>query len=123
MQQDSVTITTITQVTNVFTEQLTALGWILVIGGLIMYWLKQADAARAKAKASGTEWFNFFLRDNVIEFLVSSLACIALVFLGLSLNPTDTPTKIADFMLGFGSTSALNGLISRVKPAAITPAT
>lgn len=107
-------------VTQQIAGSLQPIGWVLIFTGWIAYWLKALNTAR---RLDTNSFWSVPLKDfcmaNVFEFGFSLLACFILVLTDqVPASFMDSPMgKIAIFMLGYGSSSALNGLISLTKPA------
>lgn len=93
--------------------------YILVFSGWGYYWL-QTLVRGYKVNQATFNW-GFFFKDNIMEFVSSLSACFLLLLLGMGVTPTDAATKLADFLLGLGSGSILNNLITTAKPEALTP--
>ncbi len=63
----------------------------------------------------------FFAKDNALEFAVSFGACFLVVLWGLGNDPTDMGDKIMDAGIGATAGTTLDGFITSVKPAVLSP--
>lgn len=117
---DSTTVTTVVHTTFLqgIQSDLTPTGWFLLFLGWLMYWLKGFNAARLLAKGIpfGT-WTSAFWQDNFLEIPISAISCLVLAILA-----KDMPTSMIDlhgtlavFIVGYTSSSVLNGLITMSK--------
>jgi hypothetical protein len=108
--------TVITQISN----NLEPIGWVLLFLGWLLYWFKQLDTVRSANKGKGAKvWAPLFFADNIFEIPTSLLACFVLVILGKDI-PTDLidlKGKLSILLIGYSSSSILNGLITKFKPA------
>lgn len=108
-------------------HSLQPIGWVLLVLGWLMYWLKNLNAARQTNKQLGTagkiDWIRIFFADNFIEIPVSILSCLVLAILAPSIPPSlmDMRGMLSIFMVGYTASSMLNGLITTGKGAISKP--
>lgn len=124
--QDTTMTTTLSPDGNItiiseITQTTDAMGWVLLFAGWLMYWLKKLDDKRAEMKSKGVKdirvWASGFIADNLFEVPISLVACFVLIIFAPSI-PTDLIDlhgRISIFMVGFASSSILNGLITKSK--------
>ncbi len=116
---DTTTVTTVvTQTSFLKTIQsnLDSTHWFLLFLGWLMYWLKVGNTTRMTCV--GKPIIQAFWAENFIELPSSAIACIVLAVIAKSI-PTDLVDLhglLAVFMVGYTSSSVLNGLITMAKP-------
>ena len=99
-------------------NSLDLLGWILLFGGLLLYWLKKFDEIRMNNKGRSVYFVTQrFFDENFIEVPTSIISCFLLAILSPHI-----PTEVIDLkgylsllLIGYGGSSALNGIISKYK--------
>ena len=99
-------------------NSLDALGWVLLFGGLLLYWLKTFDQVRTKNKGRSIYFITQeFINDNFIEFPTSIVSCFLLAFLAphIPTDVIDLKGYLSLLLIGYGGSSALNGLITKIK--------
>lgn len=95
---------------------------LLITLGWITYWLKQIDVVKsANLEKSIGEIFGIFFMQNWLEIPISAIAVVLVILSGQAPEPTDTLDYATVFMLGFGSSSFLNGLITKGRNLAAPP--
>lgn len=93
--------------------------YLLVFAGWLIYWLKKLMEGKTQNK--DTFSFGFYFKDNWMEMIFSAVACVLLVWFDMAVHPVDTASKIADFTLGLGAGTSLNGIITSAKPNSMKP--
>lgn len=110
---------------NQLYNSLDTLGWVLLFGSLVMYWLKKMEEVRLINKGKGLKgWvlikttISDFWSDNFIEVPISFASCLLLAFLAPFIPPVILDMKSYGSLLfiGFGGGSAINGIITKFKP-------
>lgn len=112
------TVTTTSTITSI-AQALSAMGWICLFLGWLMYWLKKLDDVRLSNKGVPIkQYVSIYFGDNWIEIPSSAIACLVLALLG-----TEIPTSLLDmrglvslFLVGYANSSILNKVITRMKP-------
>ena len=99
-------------------NSLDLLGWVLLFLGLILYWLKKFDEIRMKNKGRSVYFITqTFFNENFIEVPVSVISCFALALLSphIPTSVIDLKGYLSLFLAGYGGSSVLNGLITKIK--------
>ena len=115
---DSISITT--KHTTAFVEishSLTPMGWVLLFLGWLMYWLKKLKEMQMAEKGNDA-WFSKFIKENIIESIISVVSCLALAIFSKEIPAElmDTQGLISVFLIGYGASSILNSIITQAKP-------
>lgn len=99
-------------------NSLDLLGWVLLFGGLLLYWLKKFDEIRMKNKSRSVYFIcQAFINDNFVEVPISIVSCLLLAFLSphIPTSVIDLKGYLSLLMTGYAGSSILNGLISKYK--------
>lgn len=105
-------------------NSLDTLGWIMLFGGLWLYWLKKIDEVRVKNKELGfhgrvlyKKTLLDFADDNLLEVPISVFSCLALALLSPVIPPEiiDLKGYVSLLLIGIGGGSAINGIITKMK--------
>ncbi len=111
------TIRVVTKVNLIHSIQgaLEPLNWFLLYLGLLMYWLNKLNAKRQEV--NGVDFLTAFWKDNIIEIPSSIAACLVLAIISQSISTDllDMHGSLSIFMVGYSSSSVLNGLITAAK--------
>ena len=114
---DSISVTT--KHTTAFVEishSLTPMGWVLLFLGWLMYWLKKLKEMQITEKGNDA-WFSKFIKENIIESIISVVSCLALAIFSKEIPAElmDTQGLVSVFLIGYGSSSILNSIITQAK--------
>ena len=98
-----------------FIPNMDLMGWLLLFCGWTLYWLKTLNQSRIDSK--GQPYMPTFLKNNAIEIPTSIISCFVLAILGNDIPSEllDMHGRISTLMIGYASSSILNGLITMSK--------
>ena len=113
---------TTTSGVSAITDSLDVVGWTMLMLGWLMYWLKKLDTMNKEKKKEGVAikiWISRFIQDNLFEIPISLISCLVMVILTTT-NPELIPPSVPaigvagiSFLIGFGASSFINGVITK----------